>query len=100
MQLLASGFFYTPELRPIHERGMENILHQCEDLFRARFLLREAKHLHRQKFRLQSFYCSPYYFFFSEVALTMLFTSAMLITGKNLANNKNALKNNPKVNMY
>ncbi len=27
---------------------------------------------------------------------TMLFTSAMLITGKNLANNRNAVKNKPK----
>ena len=30
----------------------------------------------------------------------MLFTSAMLITGKNLANSRNAVKKNPNVNRY
>ena len=33
---------------------------------------------------------------FSESDFTMLFTSAMFITGKNLANKKNAVKNNPR----
>src|SRR5690606_26120784 len=35
----------------------------------------------------------------SEFALSILFTSAMLITGKNLANNRNAVKKNPIVRM-
>src|SRR5437879_1196990 len=100
MQQWANGIFCNPRLHPIRVPGMENKLHEYEVLFHARFLRHESKHLHHQKFRLQSFYCSPYQCFFSEVALTILLTSAMLITGKNLANNKNAVKNNPKVNMY
>ena len=41
-----------------------------------------------------------YAFVFSEVALIILFTSAMLITGKNFANRKNAVKKIPKVKIY
>jgi hypothetical protein len=35
---------------------------------------------------------------FSEEDLIIALTSAILITGKNLANNKNKVKNNPKEN--
>ena len=36
----------------------------------------------------------------SDDDLIILFTSAMLITGKNFAKRKNAVKNSPKVNTY